>query len=177
MRDASGDRRSDGAIGKLQLRRGDVGVGLLHLRLRGGDLGVPGLKLRISAAHRLARSLDLRLRRMVGGDGVVHLLARHGVRVDRGEPLVVLLRLHGVGLGDGDIRPRLVQAGLQHADLRLGLPQCPRRIAALRLRLVELRLVVARVDQHQCLSRRNMLVVGKFQRGYRPATCGANWVT
>ena len=164
MRDSSGHRRDDRAIRKLQLRGGDVGIGLLHLRLSGPHLRVPGLQLRIGTAHRLPRGVELRLRRMVCGCGAVDLLARHSMRIDRGEPIIILLRLQQIGLGDCHICPRLVEIGLQHADLRFGLLQPGCRVAALRLRLIELRHIVPRVDQHQHLPRSHVLVIGELQR-------------
>ena len=86
--------------------------------------------------------------------------------VDRREPLVVPLRLDVFSLGNTPIRPRLIEVGLLDCNLRFGLLQGGLCIDPLRLRLVELHLVVARIDQHQQLSGGNMLVVDKLQLRY-----------
>ncbi len=164
VRDASGHRRDDRAIRKLELRGSNVGIGLLHLRLSRHHLCVPGLQLRIGTAHRLSCGIEFRLGRMIRRCGTVHLLARHCMRIDRGEAIVILLRLQQVGFGDGHVCPRLIEIGLQHPNLRLGLLQPCRCVAALRLRLIELRHIIPRVDQHQHLPRGHVLVVGELQR-------------
>jgi len=69
-------------------------------------------------------------------------------------------------LGNTPIRPRLIEVGLLDCNLRFGLLQGGLCIDPLRLRLVELHLVVARIDQHQQLSGGNMLVVDKLQLRY-----------
>ena len=86
------------------------------------------------------------------------------MRIDRSEAFVVLLRLHQLGFGNRYIRLGLIDVGQQYGKLRIGLLQTRRSAAPLRLRLIDLRLIVARVDHDQDLTRRNVLIVGELQR-------------
>ena len=151
--------RDDGAIRELQFGLLPGGLGLGDLGLGGSDLRLGCFNLCLGAFHRLAARVALGLRRMEAGRGGLDLLAGDGVGVDLLIAVVVLACLDQVGLVDLDIGDVLIDGGLHDDDLALGLPERRLRGGFLRSGLVELRLVVARIDANQHLAGGDVLVV------------------
>ena len=165
MADAPGHRGDDSAIRKLQFCRCDIGIGGLHLGLGGTLLSGRGGDLCIGTLHGLMRGIEFRLRGAVRRGGVVHLLAGHRVRIDRGEAIVILSRLDQIRLGDLHVCATLIEIGPLEGKLRARLRNGCLGVGALRSYLVELRLVVTRIDLQQDLAGGDMFVIDELQRG------------